>query len=157
MTVNNNEAKMYTHHTPSKAIVALDHKVFDGIMMGKRQSMSGFCFDELGVFVPMLKMQMNEKKDSSLYVNDKEKQHLSRSPALFRKKKRNVGQTSSSFRTYVHEEKKNTEGMQLLNFLFVCFVFIYGAFLLFDVTPTGMILSNKEFFQLRASTINGCS
>ena len=98
------------HFSPTKSITAIDHKVFESIMSGKRQSMSGFCFDETGVFVPMVKVHTSGSRES-LTTSGKEKEKLmSRSPALFRKKKRNVAQSVSTFRTYVEEDRKSTEG-----------------------------------------------
>ena len=91
LTAREHLEKTYAQHTPTKSITAIDHKVFEGIMTGQRQSMSGFSFDDNGVFVPMVKLQSA----------------VSRSPALFRKKKRNV----PTFQAYVEEEKKSAEGM----------------------------------------------
>lgn len=100
-------AKTYAPPTPTKSITAIDHKVFEGIMTGKRQSMSGFRFDDRGVFVPMVKSQSSGSQESLTSVG-KDRDKIPRSPGLFRKKKRNV--TVSTFRTYIEEEKKNAEG-----------------------------------------------
>lgn len=101
-------AKTYaSQNTPMKTITAIDHKVFEGIMTGKRQSMSGFYFDDCGVFGPIVQIAQAGSKESLVSL-DKDK--MSRSPALFRKKKRNVPHSVSTFRTYVEEDRKSTEG-----------------------------------------------
>ena len=80
-------------------------------MTGKRQSMSGFCFDDSGVFVPMVKLQTTGSRESLTSAGKEKEKQMSRSPALFRKKpKRNVAQSVSTFRTYVEEDRKSTEG-----------------------------------------------
>ena len=72
--------------------------------------MSGFRFDDAGVFVPMIKFQSSGSRESLTSVGkDKEKQ-MSRSPALFRKKKRSVAQSVPTFRAFVEEDRKSTEG-----------------------------------------------
>ena len=73
--------------------------------------MSGFCFDDSGVFVPMVKLQSTGSRESLTSAGKEKEKQLSRSPALFRKKpKRNVTQSVSTFRTYVEDGRKSTEG-----------------------------------------------
>ena len=124
LTAKEHLARTYAQNSPTKSITTIDHKVFEGIMTGKRQSMSGFRFDEAGVFLPMMRMQSTGSRESLTSVGkDKEKQ-LSKSPALFRKKKRNVAQSVSTFRTYVEEDRKSTEGRLAMRNLFLCNVLI---------------------------------
>ncbi|XP_028390915.1 regulator of G-protein signaling 12-like isoform X2 [Dendronephthya gigantea] len=109
LTAKEHLAKAYAQNSPTKSITAIDHKVFEGIMTGKRQSMSGFRFDDTGVFVPVVKLQSSGSREA-LTVAGQDK--ISRSPALFRKTKRSVRsvtQSTSTFRTYLQEDKKNTE------------------------------------------------
>jgi hypothetical protein len=113
LTAKEHLARTYSQTSPTKPITAIDHKVFEGIMTGKRQSMSGFRFDECGVFLPTVRIQSSgtgSRESLTSVGKDKDKQ-LSKSPALFRKKKqRNVSQSVSTFRTYVEEDRKSTEG-----------------------------------------------
>lgn len=85
----------------------IEDSVFDAIMDGKRQSMTGFLFDENGVFVPVMK----PAGSNELVLSSKDKDQLSRSPAFFRKKKQNV----STFKTFiVEDDKKGSEGKRSL-------------------------------------------
>ena len=98
-------------------------------MTGKRQSMSGFRFDDTGVFVPVVKLQSSGSREA-LTAAGQDK--ISRSPALFRKTKKNVrsvSQSTSTFRTYLPEDKKNTEGgsIGVLSSYFLIYSFIHST------------------------------
>ena len=84
--------------------------------------MSGFRFDECGVFLPTVRIQSSgtgSRESLTSVGKDKDKQ-LSKSPALFRKKKqRNVSQSVSTFRTYVEEDRKSTEGELETKFIYL--------------------------------------
>ena len=102
---NNDEALLNNNRINSAK--SKEASLFDDIMNGKRQSISGFSFDENGVFVPLIKQAKSEES----LLNSKEKQHLLRSPGFFRKKKTEVSPSISTFQSFVvEEEKKSVEG-----------------------------------------------